>query len=75
MPIGPRTIAAPLNAGRRVVDGGLVDNLPVAEVRDLCRPDVVIAVNVGSPPLPPEQVTALLGDSTAVAALRAQRVV
>ena len=32
-----------------VVDGGLVDNVPIDEVRDRCRPDVVIAVNVGSP--------------------------
>jgi NTE family protein len=39
--------------GRKLVDGGLVDNLPVAEVRDLCQPDVVIAVNVGSPLLRP----------------------
>lgn len=46
--------------GRRLVDGGLVDNLPVAEVRDLCRPDVVIAVNVGSPLLKAEQVGSLL---------------
>jgi len=46
--------------GRRLVDGGLVDNLPVAEVRDLCRPDVVIAVNVGSPLLKAEDVGSLL---------------
>lgn len=46
--------------GRRLVDGGLVDNLPVAEVRDLCRPDVVIAVNVGSPLLRAEEVGSLL---------------
>jgi NTE family protein len=46
--------------GRRLVDGGLVDNLPVAEVRDLCQPDVVIAVNVGSPLLKAEEVGSLL---------------
>jgi NTE family protein len=46
--------------GRRLVDGGLVDNLPVAEVRDLCRPDVVIAVNVGSPLLEAEKIGSLL---------------
>jgi NTE family protein len=46
--------------GRRLVDGGLVDNLPVDEVRSLCRPDVVIAVNVGSPLLKAEDVGSLL---------------
>jgi NTE family protein len=42
--------------GRKLVDGGLTDNLPVAEVRALCHPDVLIVVNVGSPLLKPEQV-------------------
>ena len=42
--------------GRKLVDGGLTDNLPVAEVRRLCNPDVVIAVNVGSPLLKPDEV-------------------
>jgi NTE family protein len=46
--------------GRKLVDGGLVDNLPVAEVRALCQPDVVIAVNVGSPLLKAEEVSGLL---------------
>ncbi len=46
--------------GRKLVDGGLVDNLPVAEVRELCQPDVVIAVNVGSPLLKAEDVGSLL---------------
>ncbi|MGB2904799.1 MAG: patatin, partial [Candidatus Dechloromonas phosphoritropha] len=32
-----------------LVDGGLVDNVPIDEVRKSCNPDVVIAVNVGSP--------------------------
>lgn len=46
--------------GRKLVDGGLVDNLPVGEVRERCRADVVIAVNVGSPLLKPEEVGSLL---------------
>lgn len=46
--------------GRKLVDGGLVDNVPVAEVRERCNPDVVIAVNVGSPLLKPEDVGSLL---------------
>lgn len=55
-------LLAPLDyGGRKLVDGGLVDNLPVQEVRERCGAEVVIAVNVGSPPLPPEQVNGLLG--------------
>jgi NTE family protein len=56
----PGLMAPTTIAGRRLVDGGLVDNLPVDEVRQLCNPDVVIAVNVGSPLLKAEQVTGLL---------------
>jgi NTE family protein len=43
--------------GRYLVDGGLVDNLPVDEVMAACQPDVVIAVDVGSPLAKPEDVT------------------
>jgi len=42
--------------GHNLVDGGLVDNLPVDEVKVTCRPDVVIAVDVGTPLAPPGQV-------------------
>jgi len=49
--------------GRKLVDGGLVDNVPIGEVKELCRPDVVIAVNVGSPLLPPSEVGSLLSVS------------
>jgi NTE family protein len=38
------------------VDGGLTENLPVAEARALCHPDVLIVVNVASPLLKPDQV-------------------
>lgn len=55
-------LLAPLDyRGRKLVDGGLVDNVPIREVRERCGADVVIAVNVGSPPLPAEKVTGLLG--------------
>ena len=54
-------LMAPLEyRGRKLVDGGLVDNLPVREVRERCGAEVVIAVNVGSPPLPAEEITGLL---------------
>ncbi|MBZ8138523.1 patatin [Rubrivivax gelatinosus] len=46
--------------GRRLVDGGIVDNLPVGEVRERCGAEVVIAVNVGSPLLKAEEVTGVL---------------
>ncbi|HST03000.1 MAG TPA: patatin-like phospholipase family protein, partial [Usitatibacter sp.] len=56
----PGLIAPVLREGRKLVDGGLTDNLPVAEVKELCKPDVVIAVNVGSPLYKPEQVTGVV---------------
>jgi len=42
--------------GLSLVDGGLVDNVPIAEVTSLCRPDVIIAINVGSPLLKAEEI-------------------
>ena len=46
--------------GRKLVDGGLVDNVPIAEARERCKADVVIAVNVGSPLMKAEDVGSLL---------------
>jgi len=63
-------LLAPLEyRGRKLVDGGLVDNLPIGEVHARCGADVVIAVNVGSPLLRPDQVSGLLGISAQVIAL------
>lgn len=45
--------------GRKLVDGGLVDNVPVQEVRRLCA-DVVIAVDVGTPLLKSEEISGVL---------------
>ncbi len=45
--------------GRLLVDGGLVDNVPIREVRERCKADLVIAVNVGSPLLAAKEVTSL----------------
>ena len=43
-------LMTPVKSGDKLlVDGGLVDNVPIDEVRKSCNPDVVIAVNVGSP--------------------------
>lgn len=49
--------------GRKLVDGGLVDNVPIAEVRERCKADVVIAVNVGSPLMKAEEVGSLISVS------------
>jgi NTE family protein len=63
-------LVAPLELdGRKLVDGGLVDNLPVQEVRDRCGAEVVIAVNVGSPLLTAEQVGSLLSITAQMVAL------
>ncbi|MEN3365960.1 MAG: hypothetical protein V7606_3234 [Burkholderiales bacterium] len=54
------TLLAPVHyEGRLLVDGGLVDNLPVGEVKTLCNADVVIAVDVGSPLLEPKEVNSI----------------
>lgn len=55
--------------GRKLVDGGLVDNVPIAEVRRLCDAQRVIVVNVGSPLLAPEKVVGLLSISAQMVAL------
>ena len=49
--------------GAMLVDGGLVDNVPIAEARQLCNADIVIAVNVGSPLLQADQIRSLLSVS------------
>ena len=69
-------LMAPLDyRGRKLVDGGLVDNLPIAEVRERCKAEVVIAVNVGSRPLAPEKIGGLLSIAEqAIALLTEQNV-
>ncbi len=63
-------LMAPLQyRARKLVDGGLVDNVPIREVRDRCGAQVVIAVNVGSPQLKAEEVSGLLSITTQVVAL------
>lgn len=55
--------------GRRLVDGGLVDNVPIREVRERCNAQVVIAVNVGSPLLKPEEVNGFFSVAAQMVAL------
>ena len=56
----PGLIAPVLRDGRKLVDGGLTDNLPVAEAKRLCNPDVLIVVNVGTPLFRPEEITGVV---------------
>ena len=56
----PGLMAPVDHQGRKLVDGGLVDNVPISEARQRCQADVVIAVNVGSPLLKAEDVGSLL---------------
>jgi len=56
----PGLLAPAMRDGRKLVDGGLVDNVPIAEARERCNADIVIAVNVGSPLMPADSVGSLL---------------
>ena len=55
----PGAIAPVEIDGRLLVDGGIANNLPIDEARKLCA-DVVIAVNISTPPLKREELTSAL---------------
>ena len=59
----PGLMAPVTRDGKKLVDGGLVDNVPIGEARERCKADIVIAVSVGSPLLKPEQIGSLLSVS------------
>ena len=46
--------------GKLLADGGMADNVPVDVARRLCRPDVIIAVDVGAPLVPTSELTSVL---------------
>lgn len=48
--------------GKLLVDGGIANNLPIDEARRLCA-DVVIAVNISTPPLKRSEITSALSVS------------
>jgi len=56
----PGAIAPAEVDGKTLVDGGLTRNLPVDVARDMGA-DVVIAVNLGTPLMRPDQIDSLLG--------------
>jgi NTE family protein len=46
--------------GKLLVDGGIANNLPINEARKLCDADVIIAVNISTPPLKRSEITSAL---------------
>jgi NTE family protein len=55
----PGAIAPVEIEGKLLVDGGIANNLPIDEARKLCG-DVVIAVNIATPPLKRSEITSAL---------------
>jgi len=55
----PGAIAPVEIDGRLLVDGGIANNLPIHEARKLCA-DVVIAVNISTPPMKRNELTSAL---------------
>jgi NTE family protein len=55
----PGAIAPVEHNGRLLVDGGIANNLPIDEARRLCG-DVIIAVNISTPPLKRQDLTSAL---------------
>jgi NTE family protein len=55
----PGAIAPVEIDGRLLVDGGIANNLPIDEARKLCA-DVVIAVNISTPPMKRNELTSAL---------------
>ena len=56
----PSALAPVELEGKLLVDGGVSNNVPVDVVRELCRPDVIIAVDVGAPLAPASELTSIL---------------
>ncbi|HEY9199267.1 MAG TPA: patatin-like phospholipase family protein, partial [Gammaproteobacteria bacterium] len=55
----PGAFAATVIDGRTLVDGGITNNLPISVVRDMCA-DIVIAVDISTPLMKPEEVRNVL---------------
>jgi NTE family protein len=55
----PGAIAPVEIDGRLLVDGGIANNLPINEARKMCG-DVIIAVNISTPPLKRDELTSAL---------------
>ena len=57
--------------GRLLVDGGIANNLPIDEARKLCA-DVIIAVNISTPPMKRKDITSALSVTGAAGQLPRQ---
>lgn len=69
----PSALAPVTLDGKLLVDGGVSDNVPVDVVRELCQPDVIIVVDVGSPLTPASELNSLLaitGQLTSILTVR-----
>ncbi len=55
----PGAIAPVEIDGHLLVDGGIANNLPIDEARKLCG-DIIIAVNISTPPLKRDEITSAL---------------
>jgi NTE family protein len=55
----PGAVAPVQIDGRLLVDGGIANNLPINVVREVCA-EVVIAVNISTPPLKRDEITSAL---------------
>ncbi len=58
----PGALAPVEIGGKLLVDGGIANNLPIDQARSLCG-DVVIAVNIGTPPLTRAEISSALAVS------------
>jgi len=58
--------------GRLLVDGGIADNLPIGVVRNMGA-DVIIAVDISSPPQGREHLTSIIAIATQLATLASDR--
>jgi NTE family protein len=56
----PSALAPVELEGKLLVDGGVSNNVPVDVARELCRPDVIIAVDVGAPLALASELTSIL---------------
>ncbi len=68
----PGVFAPAIVDGRRLVDGGIVENLPVSVAKSLGA-DIVIAIDVGTPLSSVEQLSSLLGVTDQVAGIMMQQ--
>ncbi len=64
----PGAFAATQIDGRTLVDGGITNNLPISVVRDMGA-DIVIAVDISSPMMKPEEVRNLIKITTQLTAI------